>query len=429
MGGFISNLLFGDGKDKTDYKKAAYDKYYSDISNSTYDSMYGDMADYLDQNYAGGAAKYRADTLQGLQENAKNSLDSYKATKNDYFGNGLIGSFLNPIAQTASSVGDLTGLALSGGKANAWDKGGNELGVSRDAGSDLGALGETLLTLVPIGKSASLAKAGKAVNAGTATAKQAAKYAASQVPKTLGQKVASGALIGAGYGAAGGLRDMGFENFNAGQLGLSTAMGAGIGGGLAGAGGALSKYTSKKVPVVSSNSMPYQEALNNLKNNASGAMYSDVATTLPATRGLDISRITLDNLDNDTLKKLFRSSVKNAKSQVAGADTNAMTSTLTGNKNLLEEFLKNGAPTTTTYTTIKPKNASEAIKNLSSNFRKTKAGTKVSSLLKTKKGKIGAGVGGGLLLAKLMNGGGNNQNTGLSDEELMQLYNYYGGGY
>ena len=58
----------------------------------------------------------------------------------------------------------------------------------------------------------------------------------------------------------------------------------------------------------------------------------------------------------------------------------------------------------------------------------TKAGTKVSSLLKTKKGKIGAGVGGGLLLAQLLRSRGNNTN-GMSDEELAELYNYiYGGG-
>ena len=57
----------------------------------------------------------------------------------------------------------------------------------------------------------------------------------------------------------------------------------------------------------------------------------------------------------------------------------------------------------------------------------TKAGTKVSNLLKTKKGKVGAGIGGGLLLAQLLRN--NNSNSGeMSEEELNELYNYVYGG-
>lgn len=423
--GFISNLLFGDNSNKTDYKQAAYDKYYSDISNSTYDKAYGDMKDYLDQNYAGGADKYRSDFLLGLEGNAKNSLNSYNATKNDVFGNGLIGSLLNPVAQTLGAGSDLASMGLSGGKYNAWDSSKDVLGTHRDIGSDLGALGETALTVAPIAKGMSLAKAGKAVSAGTATAKQAAKVAASQVPKTLGQKVAGGALLGAGFGATGSLRDMGFENFDPAKFGLSTTIGAGVGGGLAGLGGLWNKYTSANTPVQTGDATPYQEALNNLKNNyRSPAMYSDTATNLPAVQGLDVSRINLNNLDDETLSKLFKNSVKNARSTVAGQDTNTLTTQLTNNKNLLQDYLKNGVPTTTTYTKTSAKNLGEALKNLKTNVGNTKAGTKISSLLKTKKGKIGLGIGGGLLLANLLGNKKNEQQ--MTDEEL---YNYiYGGG-
>ena len=34
---FLKNLLFGDNSNKTDYKQAAYDKYYRDITGNTYD--------------------------------------------------------------------------------------------------------------------------------------------------------------------------------------------------------------------------------------------------------------------------------------------------------------------------------------------------------------------------------------------------------
>ena len=67
------------------------------------------------------------------------------------------------------------------------------------------------------------------------------------------------------------------------------------------------------------------------------------------------------------------------------------------------------------------------IPNMRNDLANSKLGNRVSSLLKTKAGKVGAGVGGGLLLASLLSGGGNAQDE-LTDEELMQLYNYYGGG-
>jgi len=410
--GIISNLLFGDNQEKTSYRDAAIKKRYSDISNATYDSMYGGLNDYLDNNYEGGASKYKYDFLEGLKNDADSAKSNYNATKNNVFGNGIIGGLLNPIAQTVSGITDLGGLALSGGKVNAWDSSKDALGVSRDIGSDLGALGETALTIAPIARGAYLAKG-----------------AATQIPRTLGQKIAEGALFGAGYGATGSLRDMGFENFDPGQFATSTALSAGIGGGLAGLGGLIGKYTSSKVPTTAS-ATPYQEALNNLKNNAtSTARYSDVATNLPTTQGLDISRINLNNLDEDTLKQLFRSGVKNAKSQVAGADTNALTTTLTENKNLLQDFLKKGIPSSTTYETVKPKNISEALNNLKTNLGNTKAGTKVSKLLKTKKGKVLAGGGAGLLLAQLMKNNNNSNSGQLSDEEMQELYNYvYRGG-
>lgn len=435
--GIISNLLFGDNSNNTSYKDAAYKKRFQDISNATYDSMYGGMTDYLDKNYEGGSSKFKYDFLGGLKDDADKAIQGYKESRYNTFGNGLIGGLLNPIAQTASGIGDLTGLALSGGKVNAWDSGKDPLGVSRDVGSDLGALGETALTVIPMANSLRVAKAGKAVNAakaagkviepGTKLAKQAALWGKSQVPKTLGQKVAAGALGGAGLGAAGSLRDMGFENFDPNKFAMNTAISAGVGGGLSAGGELLGKYTSAKVPVKTGDATPYQEALNNLKSNYKGApIYSDVATNLPATTGLDVSRITLDNLDGDTLKKLFRSGVKNARSSAVGQDTNALTSALTENKNLLEGFLKNGVPTSTTYETVKAKNLGEALKNLKTNVGNTKAGMKISNLLKTKKGKIGAGIGGGLLLSQLMKG--KNSNNDLSDEELNELYNYVYGG-
>ena len=425
--GIISNLLFGDNTKKTSYEDALKDKYYNEGITSNYDRIYGGLNDYLNQNYNGGARKYKSDIMQQNMLRQNDSTANYKANRNNVFGNGIIGGLLNPIAQTAGAAGDLAGLALSGGKYNAWDSSKNNLGTSRDWLSDLGALGETALTVAPMAKGLSLAKAGKAVQAGTATTKQAAKYAASQVPKSLGQKMAGAGLLGAGFGAAGSLNDMGAENFNPGQLALSSAIGGGVGAGMAGLGGLWNKYASSKVPTV--DAKPYQEALNNLKNNASGPMYSDVPTNLPAVRGLDTSRITLNNLDEDTLRKLFKTSVKNARTTTANGalDASKSTTMLTENKDLLADFLKKGIPSSGTKT-VKAKNLGEAVKNLKANIGNTKYGSKVAGALKTKKGKVAAGLGGGLLLSQLMKGG--NSNSGeLTDAEMQELYNYiYGGG-
>lgn len=430
--GIISNLLFGDNSNKTDYKDALYNKHYRDITESTFDRAYEGNKDYLNENYEGGYDKYKSDLLFGLQDEYKNSLDNYNKTKNNVFGNGLIGSLLNPIAQTAGAAGDLAGMALSGGKVNAWDSSKDPVGAHRDWLSDLGALGETALTVAPVAKGLSVAKAGKAVNAGTATAKQAARYAAAQAPKSIGQKVAGGSLLGAGFGASGSLRDMGAENFDPGQLALSTGLGAGIGGGLAGLGGLWSKATTAKTPVTTGDATPYQEALNNLKKNATGARYSDVATNLPTTQGPDLSRITLNNLDDDTLKTLYRSASRNTHPDKVGeAVGDGLFKSVNESNNLLQDLLKNGMPTTTTYETTKAKGLGEALKNLKTNMANTKSGTKVANLLKTKKGKVLAGAGGGLLLAQLMRGKNSPDTTTgeMTDEELQELYNYiYGGG-
>lgn len=444
--GIISNLLFGDNSNKTSYKDAATQKAYSQITADTFDRQYGDMTDYLDKNYDGGSGAFKTNLITGLEDNAKNSLAQYKANKNNYFGNGIIGSILNPIAQTANGIGDLAGMAISGGKANSWDGSNDYLGDKRDIGSDLGALGETALTLIPLGKGLSVAKAGKAVNAakaagtviepGTKLAKQAAILAKSQVPKTIGQKMAGGALMGAGYGATGSLRDMGFENFDPGQFATSTALSAGIGGGLAGLGGLWNKYTQPtgaqsmaNVPLSDSKELAVYSG-----PKATGEEYQNALKVLNENK--------IDLTSPEAMKKTYRAaSLKLHPDKNGGVDT--MFKQLNNANNLIydddsSKMLQNilrasqgsssGAGATATAASVPKQSFSEKLGNLKTNLGNTKAGTKVSSLLKTKKGKILAGGGAGLLLAQLLRNKGQNANT-MSDEELQELYNYiYGGG-
>jgi len=356
-----------------------------------------------------GNAGYFGNSSMGELRNAgseynKGRIAQLDAGKGLFSGVPILGDLLSAPAQVVSAGKDLAEGGLS-----KWQNG------KRDWLSDVGALGETALDLATLG-TASGATAGA---------------------KTLGKTIGKGALLGAGYGLTGGLNEMGAKNFDLGQLALNTGIGAGVGGGVAGLGYGLSKAWNKYAPATKTETIttagdatPYQEALNNLKNNATGARYSDVATNLPTTQGLDLSRVSLDNLDEGTLKDMFRSGIKN----VASNGANDATTSLKNSKDLLSDFLKNGIPNSTTTTTT-PLTKMERLKSFGSNIpnmgkdlANTKAGTKVSNLLKTKKGKVMAGAGGGLLLAKLL--GNNNQNNNdLSDEELQELYNYiYGGG-
>lgn len=411
--GIISNLLFGDGQKKTSYEDALKDKYYNEGIMSNYDRIYGGLNDYLDKAYEGGARKYKSDIMQRNQLKQNESTEGYKNSRYNVFGNGIIGSLLNPIAQTASAAGDLAGMALSGGKVNAWDSSKDPLGVSRDIGSDLGALGETALTVIPMGKAASLAKAGKAASAGTATAKQMAKLAAAQAPKTLGQKVAGGALLGAGFGATGSLRDMGFENFDPGQFALSTAIGGGVGGGLAGLGGLWNKYTQ---PAPGNSLVPY---------SGTKANYGEYQNALNTLREAGI-----DTTNPELAQKSFRKwSVLNHPDKGGSSELFSKVSGANDLYQKLYETANNGGFTSTATSASIPKQSfGQKLSNLKTNLGNTKAGTKISSLLSTKKGKIGAGIAGGLLLAQLLRSKGQNTNN-MSDEELQELYNYiYGGG-
>lgn len=412
----LTDLLFGDNSGKTSYKQAAYDKYYNDITNSTYDTAFRDMNDYLDSNYAGGARKYKFDTLQSANDAAKNSLANYNATKNQVFGNGLVGNILNPIAQTANAIGDLGGLAISGGNANAWDKSQDAIGTSRDWLSDLGAAGETALTVLPLAKGISVAKAGKAVKAGTATTKQAAKYAASQVPKTLGKTIASGAGYGSAYGLLGGLNDMGAENFDAGNLAQRTVLGGAIAGGISGlgygAGKLWNKLSTKKVqnPVGGNYEQKledYQNALKTLENEGiTGSSKDELSTALKKWRIKNspekVASTMLGDGTNTIDYQTLREELEKEMTDRAQSITRAI------------DKVTNGKPTQeSTYIYVKPKNLKEAFSNIKSNIPNmankigsSKYGSKIKGILKTNTGKIGLGLGGGLLLSNLLSNKG-----------------------
>lgn len=420
--GIISNLLFGDNQNKVSYKDALRDKYYNEGIESNYDAIYGGLNDYLDKNYEGGARKYKADIMQQNSLRQNESTANYKANRNNIFGNGLIGGLLNPIAQTVGGVGDLAGLALSGGKYNAWDSSKNPLGVSRDVLSDLGAVGETALTFLAPG---------------------ATKGA------SIGSKMAKAGLMGAGYGASGSLRDMGFENFNPGQLALSTAIGGGVGAGMAGLGGLWNKYTSsvdkdaisKRLSEYAKGAGEYQDKLNILKNEGLTGNKEELRKAFDVwskARENHPNSVSIPRLLGDGNTQVSKAEAENIYQQLVEQAMKEKTDRLNKVTNAFNYVKEKELPSLdlSSIPRKKASSISEGLSNIKNNLfttnpngRLSKAGTKVSKLLKTKKGKVLAGAGGGLLLAQLMKNNNNSNSGQLSDEEMQELYNYiYGGG-
>ena len=368
---WLGNGLSGGGWSKSDYLKNR------GITDET--DQYGN-AGYFGNSSMGDLRNISSDYNKGR-------LEQLEAGKGLFSGVPLIGELLSTPAQVVSAGKDLAEGGLS-----KWQSG------KRDWLSDVGALGETALDVATMG-----------------TASGA---------KTLGKTVGKGALLGAGYGLAGGLKDMGAKNFDLGQLAMNAGIGAGLGGGIAGAGYGLSKawnkYSqptpSKSTDIIpysggaNTNSTAYQDALNTLKN-------AGIDTTSPETVNKGFKKFAVSNHpDKGGSTELF-TKVNNAKTTYQDLLNNAG-ATATAN----------AAPVANNLTFLqKLKNFGSNVPNMGKDIANTKAGAKVANLLKTKKGKIGAGIGGGLLLAQLMRN--NNSNSGeLSDEELQELYNYVYGG-
>ena len=349
------------------------------------DKLKADTADEYVKAFSGNPYEFDGKNYDDVTSKIKTEQDFEQGRA---FNGGLIGSLINPITQVGKAGADLA--SGIGGNWDAWNK--------RDHLSDVGALGETALMFLAPG-------AGKGAN-------------------TLGKAIGKNALMGAGYGLAGGLRDMGSKDFDAGQLAMGTALGAGVGGAIGGithgAGKVWNKYT-QPAPSKSTELIPYSGV-----GNTNSTAYQDAINALKG-YGLDPNDV------SGTLKNAHRAAARATHPDKVGSDTAFKTiqdayNTLSGKGGATATApVANSAPNLSF--TQKLKNFGSNIPNMGKDIANTKAGTKVSNLLKTKKGKVGAGIGAGLLLTKLMGGGGNPNPEEMSDAEMQELYNYvYGGG-
>lgn len=379
------DFLFGKNKDQYDAEynkaikdakqekaKAQYDYYYNK-------DLYDANKDYFDKmGVKDPSASYWNDS--GQRTNAltdtMNQYDKYLgelnkekeevARKNKYniYGDGIIGGLLNPFHQTGTAIQDFV---TSGTKE--WQNG------NRDWLSDLGSAGEVALDLATLGS-------GSGATAGA---------------KTLGKTIGKGALLGAGYGATGALRDMGAKNFNLGELALSTGIGAGVGGGATGLGYGIGKIGDKYASRAQ-NTRTLQDLYKQYQNSgaiSANALGDGVGGASAATA--QQSPVVEWLLNRDDLAKTKAGQVVQ------------------------------GIKDTISYNKMMGNSPANKMKNVTNKVTNSKAGTNVANLLKTKKGKVLLGGSAGLTLAGLMKNRNDNTRQ-LSDEEMQELYNYVYGG-
>lgn len=413
------------------------------------DKLKADMADEYIKDYSANPYEFAGNDYNEKAGKIRTEQDFGQGRA---FNGGLIGSLINPITQVGKAGADLA--SGIGGNWDAWNK--------RDHLSDIGALGETALTIAPF------AGAGiKSLKGGGAIAKAGAN--------TLGKTMLKGAGYGAGYSLAGGLKDMGSENFDGGQLALNTLLGGTIGGGMAGLGYGIGKVGDKLANIAKNNrttattenlvSSLYDDMGNPIAKN--GVSYQDALKKA----GLDqmnnpadyqaISNvmgggsIPEDWIDNPSRVQNLTNKINTFVKELGGeTNTPSKPGLVVYNGNNLQSLydainriktIPTGVTTTpvTTYTTTGLsdkrlgqigqgigdliKDLPNTTKNAVSKVQNSKVGTNVANLLKTKKGKVLLGGTAGLTLAGLMKN--RNDNTGqLSDKEMQELYNYVYGG-
>lgn len=387
-------------------KKNDSDNFFTGIGDFLFgrgtDALRADLSDEYTKAYAANPYEFSGKQYNEDINRTKSEQDFDKGT---VFSGGLIGGLLNPITQTAKAGIDL-GRGVVGsiaGDQNAWDAWGK-----RDWLSDLGALGETALTVVPTVRG--LTGAGKAAATGA---------------KTLGKTIGKGAAMGAGYGLSGGLREMGGKDFDLGQLLTGTAVGAGVGGALSGAGYGLGKAWNKY-------SQPAPSKSTDLVKYGGGS-----ATTSPQLQEyMNTLGVTGDNLTEEGLKSARNQATKNI-AKTVGYESTEGQAQRTAINNAYQELLKNlegkGTAAAQTAQYVAPKTSfAQKLKNVGSNIptmgrdiKSSKLGRATTKALSTKRGKVAAGVGGGLLLSQLLSNKGQSQPT---QQELDELYNYIYGG-
>ena len=323
-----------------------------------------------DPGYASDVSKAYADEM-GKIEDARKQAWKENRYKND--GTGMIGALTTPYYHTADFAKDL----FTGNLGNRYS-GGGEYGAA-DPLSDLGALGEVAFDVAGMGA------LGNAVRGGT------------KLMSNVGKTALRTGLLGAGENAFSTLREGG-SNTNLGDLALSAGIGGVVGGGL----GGLSQLGGNAANIAKTVRSPQMKTLNNYYQQALAGQ----AMPLNASRmlGDGVGGASVGTAGNylDWVPTQLKASMERSNTPLAKTGLGRVKQGFADSKTIY------GSPL--------------------SSIANSRVGNTAKNILSTPAGKIGAGVGGGLLIAKLLSGGGKPEDEGLTDDELYQLLNNYNNG-
>jgi hypothetical protein len=291
-----------------------------------------------------------------------------EAGKNLFGGIPLVGEILNPWGQLASAGKDF---AESG--TSKWENG------KRDWVSDLGALGEVAFDVAGMGALGNAAKGG------------------TKLMSNVGKTALRTGALGAGENAFSTLREEG-KDANLGDVMLGGAIGGAFGGGL----GAISQFGGNAANIAKQVRSPQMQALNGYYQQALAGRAQPLNPARMLGDGVGGASVGTAGNYLDWVPKQAKAAMERSGTPLAKTGLGRVAQGIADSRAIY------GSPL--------------------SSIANSKLGQTTKNILKTPYGKIGAGVGGGLLVANLLRGNGQPAQE-MSDAELEQLMNYYNGGY
>jgi hypothetical protein len=329
------------------------------------------FGDVLSDDFLKDYGSYVGDTRSNFEK-------QYQKNRFKEFGEGgIINETLNPMMQVLSvPTNAISG--LGGGEFDNWSNNGSYRN-RRDIASDIGALGETAFNIAGMGS------LGDAVKGGA------------KLMSNVGKTALRTGALGAGENAFSTIREQG-QDTDWGDLATSAALGGVIGGGL----GAISQFGGNAANIAKQVRSPQMQAFNGYYQQALAGRAQPLNSARMLGDGVGGASVGTAGNYLDWVPKQAKAAMERSGTPLAKTGLGRVAQGIADSRAIY------GSPL--------------------SSIANSKLGQTTKNILKTPYGKIGAGVGGGLLLANLLRGNGQPAQE-MSDAELEQLMNYYNGGY
>lgn len=350
------------------------------VENAVYENnLYNANKDYFDKMgvekpaYASDVSKAYASEMNDLE---KERAKAWRQNKYNVAGNGMIGAIVNPLAQVGSIAGDMFASpfrAAAGEETNRYRR-----DPENDFLSDIGAIGETAFDVAGMGT------LGDAVKGGT------------KLMSNVGKTALRTGALGAGENAFSTIREQG-QDTDWGDVALSGAIGGAFGGGL----GAISQFGGNAANIAKQVRSPQMQALNGYYQQALAGRAQPLNPARMLGDGVGGASVGTAGSYLDWVPKQAKAAMERSGTPLAKTRLGRVAQGIADSRAIY------GSPL--------------------SSIANSRLGQTTRNILKTPAGKIGAGVGGGLLVANLLRGGGQ-PNTEMTDEELYQLLNNYNNG-